>query len=556
MSLSYVQRVKRVLSILLLMPLLLAGADWTAFRSGPFEVLSGAGAEPARQSLNTLEQLRQTLRQILGKQEIEPVWQIRLIVFDSRRSAAGYELGSFQWKRDAWVAGVVKGDRLPIRECARFLLESSTSRMPAEVEEGLVDVLSTLDVDNTIIRLGDPPPVAERSEAWARIHLLTVSPEYAGRVRVFFSNLQQGADRHAAYRNSLGKEPSEIDAEVERYTRLATFPTRQVSGATINPKRDFQPRDLPEEHFETALADLLSGDAAAAAYQAVLDKHGEIPDAYEGLGRYAEAVKAGSKSARCLVEYGKTLQSRTQANAAYAEAAKLNPRWGGPHALMARAATTRALKIQHFNTATTLDSRNVAFWESLARLYIEAKDFREAGRAWTGAMKAAGGDAERERLIAARRAVEQQRVAHDTEQRRREAEERERELKRLKDELNAAIRKAEEEANADEPEPPADREVVEWWDDDRPKEKIWGQLTKVDCLSGIAVLNVLTTDGQATRIAVRDPSQIVLLGPGGAEQTLGCGVQDPPGSVAVEYFTEPDPNLKTAGDANVIEFRR
>ena len=60
--------------LLVLLPTLLptlspAEDHWIALKSGPFEVFSSAGEKPAREKLMFLEQFREALRIITGKQE-------------------------------------------------------------------------------------------------------------------------------------------------------------------------------------------------------------------------------------------------------------------------------------------------------------------------------------------------------------------------------------------------------------------------------------------------------------------------------------------------------
>ncbi len=540
--------------IVLLLPLAMSAAgSWTAFRAGPFEVLTAAGQRPGRELLNTLEQLRYTLGVVLGKHDIEPVWPVRVSVFDSPRQARGVQLSTLKLSRDAWVGAVVKNGPLPIRECVRLLLEASTGRMPAEVESGLLDVFSTIQVQAIRITLGTPPPSGRRTMAWARVHLLTITPEYSGRAPVFFSNLAHGADWEAACHNAFEKTPAELDAEVQRYLAAGSFPARKISGAPINPRRDFVPRQVPPERARLALADLLDGEAARAAYQAILNEFGKVPGALEGLGDYAGAIDAGSKSARCWLEFGRRQREPAKARAAYSTAAARNPRWAEPYFRMAELDSDPALKARHLRKATELEPRNTAYWQALAEACLKAHDFAGAGRAWSGALRSAASQAERERFRQARQAVERQRADYLAGERRRRAEQRERELQRLKQEAMDRIRAAEQQANAATPEAPKGRVVVPWWDDTRPKSKVQGLLTRVVCSGATARLLIQDIGGNTVRILVRDPSKVVVLG--GGERTLACGPLKPPRRVTVEYLIRPDARLGTAGEASVIEFQ-
>ena len=54
---------------------------------------------------------------------------------------------------------------------------------------------------------------------------------------------------------------------------------------------------------------------ARAAYEAILRAKPDSPQALEGLGRYEDALKAGSKSARAAVEAAKLAVDETQKKA-------------------------------------------------------------------------------------------------------------------------------------------------------------------------------------------------------------------------------------------------
>src|SRR5258708_23228432 len=72
------------LFLIALLPLILPAEDrWIGLKSGPFEVLSNASDKTAREKLMYLEQFRETLRVITGKQEIRMVWPVRVLVLQN-----------------------------------------------------------------------------------------------------------------------------------------------------------------------------------------------------------------------------------------------------------------------------------------------------------------------------------------------------------------------------------------------------------------------------------------------------------------------------------------
>jgi tetratricopeptide (TPR) repeat protein len=535
--------------VILLAPAALMGQRWSVTRSGPFEVYTAAGAKAGREMLADLEQFRHALAEVIGKPEITPVWPVRVMLFDSAHDARGYPTGSLKLRRDGWITALVKNQRPPFAGLTRILLESGAGPLPEWVEQGLAAVLATLKIERTRVTLGAPPPEPERTPEWVKMHLLAVTPEFAGRLRVLISNLEQGADWVAAYRNAFEKTPQQIEEEADNYRRAGLFGTRKLTGAPIDAERDYRVRDGDPALVATLLADLLDGEAAQAAYRAVLNQYGQSPGALEGLELYEEAVAAGSTSARCHYEYAMRVRDPGKARAAFEKAAALNPRWGEPVFRLAALVDAAAEKIALLKKATALEPRNASYWEALAEAALAAGDFAEAGKAWAAAERAARNPAERERLRIARRRVETERADRAEAERRRQQEE----IERLKQKMLQNIREAEERVSRREAGAPPPGKAVEWWDDPRPKGKVEGLLERVDCLGAQARVAIRSSGGQTVALLIRDPSQVVILG--GGEQALGCGPQRPPRTVMVEYVTQADAKLKTSGEVIVIEFR-
>ena len=196
----------RRLFLLACLPLVLLGEDhWIGLKSGPFEVLSNSGDRGAREKLMYLEQFREALRVITGKPEMRLVWPIRVLMFKSANQMPPAPV-SFALGRDARMAAVTESgafSRDSLKELARILLYENTTRLPQRVEEGLIELVSTLEVNGTHITLGAPVPEAERSPGWALMQLVTVNPDYAGRSRVMISNLEQSGDFEAACLNAF-----------------------------------------------------------------------------------------------------------------------------------------------------------------------------------------------------------------------------------------------------------------------------------------------------------------------------------------------------------------
>ncbi|MBI4875026.1 MAG: hypothetical protein HY822_10385 [Acidobacteria bacterium] len=533
----------RRLVCLLCLPLALAAQErWNAFRSGPFEVVTTGGDKPARDVLVVLEQFRHTFGTLLSRPEMGSLWPIRVVV------ERGAKTTGFVLARDAWIASIAPGTRVPqqwLRECGRILLDSSAGRMPRETEEGLLEMFSTLDVQVTRVTLGAPPP--ERTPAWHRLHLVATNPEYSGKLRVLLANLQQGMDEDPAWRNAFGKTRAEIDRETDTPATIA------LSGRAIDPEFHFPPRPVEAPLARVIAADLLPVDAARRAYDALPDS----AEAHEGLGflhlregnaagarrHFAKAIELGSRNARAHLETG-----------AFESASKLNPRWAEPY--LRRAATEKDPRRQAplLAIAAKLDPRNAAAWSALAQAQFGAGLFSESARSWIAAERAAATEEERAALHQTRLGMDQRRLDAEAAERKRLAGEKERELEKLKNEALERIRAAEARAAGGNPPLEPGRKVEEWWGDNTgPGARVNGVLERMDCLGGPARLAIRASDGKTVQLLIRDPSQVVIEG--GGEQTLRCGPQKPPRKLTADYTPRADKKMQTSGDATFLRFQ-
>src|ERR1700722_348680 len=123
---------------------LLADDHWIALKSGPFEVFSNAGDRAAREKLMLLEQFRETLRVITGKTEMRLVWPVRVVIFknaaDIPSAPKRFTLG-----RDTRMLAMSEtGDlsRDDLKELARLLLYENTNRLPPNIEQGIIELVS------------------------------------------------------------------------------------------------------------------------------------------------------------------------------------------------------------------------------------------------------------------------------------------------------------------------------------------------------------------------------------------------------------------------------
>jgi hypothetical protein len=518
----------RLLNVLLACTLASAEDKLTLFQSTPFEVYTAAGDKQGREVLNRLLQFRHALGTTLGKPELETVWPVRVVVTKTPSDL------SLTFRRDAYIAGSAAPDLLPA--LARLFIDQNAGRMPAAYEQGLITLFSTIDIKGTRVTLGAPPPPAERTLDWARMHMLSVQPEYSGKLRVLLGNLQRGVAADAAFSNAFQKTPEAIERETTAYLAAGQFGTVALSG------RPLALRDFAEKEADGLLSAIVMADLRndRAAYETARKRFPSLPEPLEGLGLWKEAVAAGSKNACAHLEAG-----------APAEAARLNPKWAEPHIRMAEAAPNASVRVHHLELAVALEPRTAALWEKLALTYQGASQFALASKAWAAAERAAPTEAERERMRTIQRDIEQKRLEEEENERRRIAMEKQREIDRLRNEALMRIREAE--AKASKGKAPVDESKIEqWWDGPQADGKIRGTLARVDCGRGGLRLLLKIAGGKTMQLAVRDPSQVVLKG--GGQTNLTCGTQTGVKAVTVEYIRKTDAKAGVAGEAVSIEF--
>jgi hypothetical protein len=538
----------RTFAALLFFTCLLNGdTRYTEFRYGSFEVFSTVGDDQARKVLNELEQLRHVTGVLLGKVDPEPLWPIRLILVKSAAGTPELKLG-----RETYVA-TISAVTPPLRsQIVRLLIEANARRMPDSLETALVDLLSTLDVERTRVTLGAVPE--RKTKEWARLHYLSVDPQYSGKLRVLLSNLQQGVDHPTAYRNAFERTPEQIEKEVEAYWTAGNFGTIAISGKPLDAKRQFYERAVTPEKAAVVEGDALlaAGNKAGAAER--YRKAGDSAEAKDGLALAVgnAGSLAGASGARALVAKAEAQSTpAAERRVALLAAAENNKRWATPHVLLAGLETEPLRKIPHLKKAADLDFRSAKAWETLAVAQEAAQQFADAGKSWAAAERASQDPAEDARIRAARsRGVElrvQQEIEAKAEAKRREQEE----LDRLRNAALAEIRRAE--AKANQGQGALDRSKLEWYQEDKPPARVSGTLTRVDCLGKGAKLHLKTPGDADLALMVVDPGKVAIAG--GGEKAFGCGAQKPARTVVVLHNEKANAKSGTAGEVLSIEFK-
>jgi hypothetical protein len=492
---------------------------WVYLRSDGFELFTDAPGRAGRILLVRLEQFRYALGKILGKAELTIIPPAQVYLFKTAKEAAQYSAGGAIQTGREHVSIVMTTDGPSEdfqRRLAKLLIESNTDRMPGDLERGLIALFSTLEVTGIRITVGKPVGTAERNTDWARMHLLAVDPQYYGKLPILFYNLQKGAEDDPAYRNAFGKSKAEIEAEVERYKAAGNFSTTSLSSRPMSAEHDFPDKPVEPDLMQDKLAGVLHEQEFLAKYQALLS----------------------------------AARSDTANKEALEQAIQLEPKQAEPRFLLAQRESDVRKRIELLKAAIALDRRQAAYWQALAESYAAINDYKETAKAWRSAEQASATAAERDKMHRAWLDVERQRLDYEEAEKKRAAEENERDLRKLKDAEIAKLRALEARVNQGAPEP-AGAKVEPWWNGPSPSGRALGMLKQVDCLGKQARLIIQTSDGKVTKLLVRDPTKIVIVGAN--QQALGCGRQKPR-KISVEYFPKPDARLATAGDVATIEF--
>lgn len=463
---------------------ILAAADWTFYRTGPFEVHTDRDKKQARETLNHFEQLRWVFAQFTGKQEPRTLWPVRIIV------TRGATWPSLRLQNDAWVGLLSDKDTVPVAwtgQFAQILVDDNLGRMPPEIERGFISLLSTAEVSGPHVILGQAPPQPDLD--WARLHLLATSEDYRGRLRPLIANLEKGIEFDVALRNAFGKPRADFEREAAGHLAAKVVPTADIAGKPVNINSDFTARDGDDARVARWLATPSAADTAIGLHEA---------------GKFDEAIK-------------------------------LKPDWPLPYRKAAAMEADAGRKAGLLKKAAELSPRDAELWIEFATLMTSYQRFADADKAWASAFRAATDAAERERIRARRNELTDARLEAE-EQARREAQlAKEREIQRLKNEAIANIRALESKANAGQAPRDPNQKLDQWWEGARGDQTISGTLTRVDCQGTKLTLHV-ASGGKTVLLKMSDPSKVTIAGSNTA--TLACGVQRPARALEVEYFSK------------------
>ena len=506
-------------------------ADWVEYRSGPFHVFSNAGDRAARGRLTELEQLRFVLGSLLGKQDLATIWPIDMVLFSNQREYGPHALprplvngGSATLA--VWFCMASTGDTaLPrdlLRAVTASLLSDNAGRLPYDTETALLDLLSTIDVSATRVKIGAPLPAGEvtgdRLRAWAKLQMLATQPAYSGKLRTYLNNMQNAGEEEQATRNAFDTMPAKLNEQADAYLRAGQFTSAPVTGRALNPNRDFIEKNVDKATIDALLSEL-SADGKSFP-----------PDSPRGL-----LAKNTMPSLELAI--------------------KANSKWAEPHFKIAALETDPARKIARLKMAASLDPRNAVYWQTLASAQAGANLYADAEKSWTSAERAASTSDERARIHQAKLDLENHRAAYELAEKERIRAEEAADLQHVKDAAAAEVRQFERAANDRMAADHGNVNGAVKWYGDPGGDQASGKLSRVDCLNGGAMrLTIQTATGIPVRLLIRDPNHLTVHGTSSNEAHFACGAQKPVRKVDVVHNAKADAKLGTVGDILVVSF--
>ncbi len=544
------------------------GADphWIKARLGSFEAISDDGRRAATQALSQFEQFRFALGSVLGQPDLRLEPPLRIIVFKNAQEMQNQCPPGMITGRDRTMACTTAEGQLPaglLRELTRMLLENNLSKMPAPIEAALETFFSTVQSTAVHVTWGAPPPPAERTREWALLHRIITQPDTSGQAKIYLHNIAAGMDKADAARNAFGEDGTKFDAEVDGYYAAGIFGTAVAPNRPLNPDRDFNTTVLTSDEGRLARADLLTS-ASAGIYQSLLQAGKQTAEANEGLAMLAlrdkdlakakpymdAARKAGTHNFVALTTYASLIDDPALAIGILKEALTIDPKYAQAHWILGEKLNDQPPRMMmEWKQAVNLAPRNYEWAARYAELCVDLKQYAEAGRAFMAAAQAAPTSELREQYLNARSHIDEQRLAAEDAERRKEAEAKAAELDRLKNEARQHLAQLEARANANPLSTEDKAKTVEWFDD-AGTQKLTGSLVRVECFGKQLRLSVKNDTGQTLTFLVPDAKQFEIRD----GDALACGVQKPtPVSIS---FKPAAKGSKDAGEATLIDFQR
>lgn len=493
---------------------------------------------------------------MLESKELPSLWPIRLIL--TRKSPS--EAARVVAQNGQYLILAAPGEKLPLSDVARVLLDANTPRIPAEAETGLCELFSTLEAHGSHVTWGAPVPKPDLP--FARVQLFATKFEYQLSFHVFVSALKNGSSIRVAEQNAFGKKPDLLEKEAADQLAAAHWEAAVVSGRPLDPKRDFGEHQVDGAYVAAYMAfGTLGSDpkGAEAVFKEAVESGGAaMALGYEGMAALAEhagrdpqlhledAMRAGSTSAPVYVAAAKN-RTTTEALSLLKKAVIFNPKWSEPIYQQSELQQDPAEKERLLKQAVALEPRRTELWIHLAQLQASNGHAAAAQGSWLRAAESAASPQEKQRIEGMHSSSEAERLNAAEAERVREREAAHQDDQKAENAELARIKAAEEKANkrlsasADEAPP----EKVVPWEDMLPKKTVTGVLAKTECVHGGARLSVRDRGGRT----------LLLLLPDAQGAGFDCSAAAGSRRVTASYVVENDESAHTAGRILSIELR-
>ncbi len=530
--------------------------EWIRVASPGVEVLTDAGEKTGRRLLARFEQIREIFvkRDWTGGGAPDGrLWPVRAFAFASEHEFDAYRdspliLGFYAngGERDyiALYAGSAAA-RVAFHEYVHLVLNHSTIKLPAWLEEGTAEFYSTLEIEAAQVREGLPieshaallsragwltarelaavtsasPYYTERdragvfyAESWALVHMLNLSPTWRDGMPRFLQLLREERPPAEAFRGAFGRTMDRALSDLPDYLRRMSSAVMKTSiEARANPRvRQLTRVDAAIERAGLAL--VLRRPQVA---RSLIEKLPESAESVAGLGGvelseghvdtarrdFERAMALGSSDASMYFEYAMLERDAAAAPQRVHDLLKtvvtVNPAFADANYLLGVEETdggSYPAAVEHLRQAVQVRPRRADYWHALAYAQWKLGRRQDALQSAHRALAAAEGDAQ----------------AHSAEA-----------MAALAQEASAA------------PTLPKRPSVITppSWENRKGDARIEGTLTRVDCEGDSARLHV--GDGRNTvTVEIHHPTEVELVNAQPGYQ-LSCGAQTL--RVVIEY---------------------
>jgi tetratricopeptide (TPR) repeat protein len=581
----------RILAIIPLAAMISNAADppWIKMKSPNFELYTTAGESSGQSVLVQFERVRSYFQQALARPPKNPL-PIRIVLFKSEKEFAPYKpnesgIAFYQPGRDADLIVMYAGgpDLIAIHEYVHVLISHTGDKIPVWLNEGLADLYSTIEQTGKQVIIGRPPDYRMQllrsvnwvpldqvlrvdhdsahynekekaglfyAESWMLVHMLMLTPEFRPKFGELVEKLASGTSSIEALEQTYGLPIAKLHTRLEMYARRS-----DLAGGLANIKIDpgtEKPVIAAATPFETGmlLADVLAVGSkrraqAKLAYEKLAAANPTAPEPSEALGYlawredkteearkyFAQAIKAGTKNTKILLEHAKL--QRAAGDADYAATLNYLTAIAPDHTeawmMLATERYSKRLWVQAL--AALLQVKKVTpeqagpLFRMLAHSHAMANQKPQAIEA-----------AERLRALAKTPA---------------EIDDAERLLRftRQPDTLSEPAVQVEEKTPELE-----EAEEVDFLPPKQPTVSAKGKFIQLECLGAEAKV-ILLSGTTRLEFLIADPTSIDIKGADGAAAVdLQCGQQKQQ-EISIEYVPKADAKQGTIGVVRVLEFR-